>query len=90
MGQSRLDVDHLKRDVMKAFSSGRQETTNRGVIAERHEQLQVRTPDRHHRLLDPLLDDHLTVLRNHAVLRGEIGQGLIEVPHRHRGVVDVE
>lgn len=90
VGKGRIEVRHLKGDVVQPFAARSEKAADRGVLPQRHQQLQVRTPEGNHRLLDALLLDHLSVGRSHPVLRSEVGKSGIEVADCDGGVVDIE
>jgi len=90
MSQGGVEVGHLDGDVMQPLATPVQESTDRGIAAERHQQLQVRAPQRNHRLLDPLVGHDLATQRLDAEQRRQRPQRLIEVTHGDGGVVQVD
>ena len=78
----------LVRDVVHAGAALREEPADRGVLAERREQLDATVPHSHGRGLDALLLDALTMLEPSAeepLVRGDRG---VEILDRDPDVMD--
>ncbi len=85
-----IEVDDRVGNVVHALTAGGQELPDRRVFAPGLQQLNVRTADGDHGLLDPLALDNLAVNRLDAVLAAIFRQGPVEVVHRDADVVDVD
>ena len=95
LGERSLHVGDLVGDVVHPFTPLREETADRGVVAERGEQLDAALADAHRRRLDALLLDPLAVLeptaeqalvRRHGGIQvGDRDADMVNGPCVHRG-----
>jgi hypothetical protein len=89
MGQGCLDVGDRISNVVKALPMPLQEPPHRGIRSQRLQQLHIRTPDRDHRLLDPLLGDDLPIGGFDPIPGAIAINGLVQIVDGHGDVVEV-
>src|SRR5262245_32960391 len=88
LDDGRVDVGHLVGDVVHPRSALREEAADRGVVAERREQLDAPVADEHRRGLDALLLDGRAMLELRAEEPCVRVDGLVEVRDRDAEMVD--
>ena len=67
MGERFFDIEHRIGDVVQALTIPLEEASDRAIGREGSQQLDKRTPDRNHRLLNSLLGDYLSMDRFNAI-----------------------
>jgi len=84
----RGDVVDREREVVHARAASGDEPSDRGVRAERREQLDPALAEAEERHLDAVLLEHLAVLEHRAEEPAVGGDGAVEVVDRDPNVVD--
>lgn len=90
MSEGGVDVGYRVGDMVHAFAAGTNELADRRLLAERLQQLNVRTSHGDHRLLDSLALHHLAMDWFDPVQALVFGQSRVEVTHGDSDVVDVD
>ena len=88
--ESDVDRRNGEGDVVQTLALALEESADRGVGAERLQQLDEGASHRDHRLLDTLRLHYLPVQRLHPVATAIVVEGCIEVVHGNGDVVEVD
>ncbi len=88
--QGDVDRRHGECDVVQPFAPVLEKAPDGSVRRERLQQLDERAPDRDHRFLDSLGFDHLAVQRFDPVAVAISLDGLLQVVHRDRHMVEIQ
>ena len=81
---------HGEGHVMETFPVLLEETADRGIRPERLQKLDERPTDRDHRLFDPLTFDCLPIQRLDPITLSIAGEGIVEIVHGYRHVIEIE
>ena len=85
-----LDARHRVGDMMETLPVSLEEPADRALWSQWLEELDERTSDRDHGLLDSLVRDDLPIERSDPVTIQVAGDGSVEILHRDRHMVEID